>query len=61
MNLITIKWPGINRKRWIAKKGSMVIGIATLALFCGVGIVLGTIVVTTFHRPLPHRPRPSLP
>jgi F-type H+-transporting ATPase subunit b len=42
MNLITIKWPGINRKRRIVKKGSMVIGIATLALFCVVGIVLAS-------------------
>ncbi len=42
MNLITIKWPGINRKRRIVKKGSMVIGITTLALFCAVGIVLAS-------------------
>lgn len=42
MNLITIKWPGINRKRRIVKKGSMVIGITTLALFCVVGIVLAS-------------------
>jgi F-type H+-transporting ATPase subunit b len=42
MNLITTKWPGTNRKRWIVKKGSMVIGITTLALFCVVGIVLAS-------------------
>ncbi len=42
MNLITAKWPGINRRRWIVKKGSMVIGITTLALFCIVGIVLAS-------------------
>jgi F-type H+-transporting ATPase subunit b len=42
MNLITAKWPGINRKRRIAKKGSMVVGITTLALFCVVGIVLAS-------------------
>ena len=42
MNLITAKWPGINRKRRIVNKGSMVIGITTLALFCIVGIVLAS-------------------
>ncbi|NQT69234.1 MAG: ATP synthase F0 subunit B [Desulfobacteraceae bacterium] len=42
MNLITAKWPGINRKRRIVTKGSMVIGITTLALFCVVGIVLAS-------------------
>ncbi len=42
MNLITAKWPGINRKRRIVKKGSMVIGITTLALFCVAGIVLAS-------------------
>jgi F-type H+-transporting ATPase subunit b len=42
MNLITTKWPGVNRKRRIVKKGSMVIGITTLALFCVVGIVLAS-------------------
>ncbi len=42
MNLITAKWPGINRKRRIVNKGSMVIGITTLALFCVVGIVLAS-------------------
>lgn len=42
MNLITAKWPGINRKHRIVKKGSLVIGITTLALFCVVGIVLAS-------------------
>lgn len=42
MNLITAKWPGINLKRRIVTKGSMVIGITTLALFCVVGIVLAS-------------------
>jgi F-type H+-transporting ATPase subunit b len=42
MNLITTKWPGVNRKRRIVQKGSVVIGIMTLALFCVVGIVLAS-------------------
>ena len=42
MNLITAKWPGINRKRRIVTKGSMVIGITALALFCVVGVVLAS-------------------
>lgn len=42
MNLITAKWPGINRKRRIGKKGSMVIGITILAFFCVGGIVLAS-------------------
>ena len=42
MKLITTKWPGVNRKRRIVKKGSVVIGITTLALFCVVGIVLAS-------------------
>ena len=42
MNLITAKWPGIKRKHRIVKKGSMVIGIATLALFGVVAIVLAS-------------------